>query len=196
MVVHSHSTTGENPMIHTRWPLLCIAALLSFAFAPPVRAQATVRDSKLPEPVRKTFRAQFPKGQIEKLDVEEENGVTVYDLEFKDGTTEKETDITADGTMLEFTVVIDAAAVPAPAMQAIRKGAGRAALKRIERIEISHETKDGKTIKLPRPVTHYAVEMEKGDQSAEIVVAPDGKVLEEPKWEKAKDETAQKKTAK
>jgi uncharacterized membrane protein YkoI len=169
--------------------------LLGCALVPStVRSQATIPDTRLPDPVRKTFRATFPKAEIEKLDVEVEDGVTVYDLEFKDGAIEKETDITADGTMLEFTVVISAAAVPAPAMEAIRKGAGRAALKRIERIEIRYETKEGKTIKLPRPVTHYAVEMEKGDQSAEIVVAPDGKVLEEPKWTGAKEEPAEKKT--
>ena len=184
-------------MQNTRWSFLCVAALLGFALVPStVRSQATIPDTKLPDPVRKTFRATFPKAEIEKLDVEVEDGVTVYDLEFKDGAIEKETDITADGTMLEFTVVIAAAAVPAPAMEAIRKGAGGAVLKRIERIEISYETKDGKTIKLPKLVTHYAVEMEKGDQSAEIVVAPDGKVLEEPKWAGAKEEQAEKKTAK
>ena len=33
--------------------------------------------------------------------------MTVYDLEFRDGTTEKETDIAEDGTMLEYTIVID-----------------------------------------------------------------------------------------
>jgi hypothetical protein len=176
-----------------RSPLPCLVALFGLALLPATaRAQATIPDSKLPDPVRKTFRAQFPKGEIEKLDVEVEDGVTVYDLEFKDGATEKETDITADGTMLEFTVVIDANAVPAPAMQAIRKGSNGATLKRIERIEISYETKDGKAIKLPRPVTHYAVEMEKGDQQAEIVVAPDGKVLEEPKWASAKQGAAEK----
>jgi hypothetical protein len=55
-------------------------------------------------------------------------------------------------------------------------------MKRIERIEISYQTKDGKTIKLPKPVTHYAVEMTKGTRSAEIVVAPDGKVIEPARW--------------
>jgi hypothetical protein len=157
--------------------------LLGLALTPsPGRAQSATTEDKLPTPVRKTFRTQFPNAVIEKLEVEVEGGVTVYDFEFKDGTIEKETDITAEGVMLEFTVVIDAKAVPAAAMQAIRKGAGGATLKRIEQIEISYETKDGKIIKLPRPVTQYAVELEKGDQSAEIVVTPEGKVIEEPKW--------------
>jgi hypothetical protein len=147
-------------------------------------AQQPKADAKLPAPVRKTFEAKFPKAEIQKVDAEEEGGVTVYDIEFKDGSTEKETDITADGTMLEFTVVIDAKSVPEAAMTPIKKAAegARAAMKRIERIEITHETKDGKVVKLPKTVTHYAVEMTKGTQSAEIVVDSGGKVIEEAKW--------------
>jgi hypothetical protein len=141
---------------------------------------------KLPDPVAKTFQAAFPKAEILKVDAEEENGVTVYDLEFKDGTTEKETDITADGTMLEFTVVIQAKEVPAAAMKAVRAAAKGAKIGRIERVEINYKTKDGKAVKLDKPVTHYAVEIVKGDKTSptrsgaagEIVVAPDGTVVE------------------
>jgi uncharacterized membrane protein YkoI len=135
---------------------------------------------KLPDPVMKTFKATFPKGEITKLDVDEENGVTVYDIEFKDGVTEKETDITADGTMLEFTVVIKAKQVPTAAMKAVRAAAKGAKIGRIERIEISYETKDGKAVKLDKPVTHYAVEIAKGDKTSEITVNPDGTAVVEP----------------
>jgi uncharacterized membrane protein YkoI len=145
-------------------------------------AQQPKADAKLPALVRKTFEARFPKAEIQKVEAEEEGGVTVYDIEFKDGSTEKETDITADGTMLEFTVVIDAKSVPEAAMTPIKKAAEGAAMKRIERIEITHETKDGKVVKLPKTLTHYAVELTKGTQSAEIVVDSGGKVIEEAKW--------------
>jgi hypothetical protein len=174
-------------MTHARWLVL---ALFGLAFAlSPVAGLAQEKDleAKLPAPVKKTFRDKFPRAQIEKLDVEEEGGVTVYDLEFRDGTTEKETDITADGTMLEFTVVIGAKDVPAAAMKPIREAAEGAKMKRIERIEISYETRRGKTIKLPKPVTRYAVEMTKGARTAEIVVAPDGTVIEPARWGGAKD---------
>jgi uncharacterized membrane protein YkoI len=133
---------------------------------------------KLPDPVAKTFQATFPKAQIAKLDVEEENGVTVYDVEFKDGAVEKETDITADGTLLEFTVVIPAKEVPVAAMKPVRAAAKGGKIGRIERVEISYETKDGKVIKLDKPITHYAVEIVKGGKTMEIVVAPDGTVVE------------------
>jgi hypothetical protein len=170
-------------MTTARWTLLGLAGFLAIALAPTtVRAQEKDLEAKLPAAAKRTFRDKFPKAVIEKLEAEEENGVMVYDIEFKDGDTEKETDITADGTMLEFTVVIEADDLPQAVKAPIEKAAEGATMKRVERIEISYETKNGKTIKLAEKVTHYAVEMTKGVRSAEIVVAADGKVVEEPKW--------------
>jgi hypothetical protein len=136
-------------------------------------------DSGLPDPVAKTFKATFPKANISKVDVDAENGIAIYDLEFKDGQTEKETDITADGTMLQFTVVVSAEDVPAAAMKAVQEAAAGAKLGRIEHIEISCETKDGKAIKLPKPITNYAVEIARNGKTSEIVVDSDGKVVEQ-----------------
>jgi hypothetical protein len=78
--------------------------------------------------------------------------------------------------------VIEAKDVPEAAMKPIRKAAEGATMRRIERIEISYKTKDGEAIKLPKPVTHYAVEMSKGTRTAEIVVAPGGDVIEPARW--------------
>ena len=138
---------------------------------------------QLPAAAEKTFNATFPKAKIDKVDVDEENGVTVYDVEFRDGALETEADIAADGTMLEVTIVVDAKAVPAAAMKAIDKAATGATIQRIERIELSHETKDGKVIKLPAPLTHYAAGMARGDDRAEIVVDSEGSVVEPAKWD-------------
>jgi uncharacterized membrane protein YkoI len=170
-------------MTKSRVVALFTAAFWSLAFVSiPSRAQKPATDVKLPEVVKKTFDAAFPKAEIQKIDVEEEGGVTVYDVEFKQGSVEKETDIAADGTMLEVTVVIDAKSVPAAALKPIQAAAVGATMTRVEEIKISHETKDGKVVKLPSTLTRYAVELKKGDQTAEIVVDPDGKVLEEPKF--------------
>jgi len=151
-------------------------------------AEMTPRDIKLPDAVERTFKTTFPKGEIMKLEVGKENGVTVYDFEFKDGSIEKETDIAADGTMLEFTMVIGADAIPAGAMKTIREAAQGANLKRIERVEIICATKGGKIVKLPERVTHYEVEMAKGDLRAEIVVSPDGSIVEKARWGAGEEE--------
>jgi len=138
--------------------------------------------NKLPKEVAKTFKKAFPQGKIGKVDAERENGVTIYDIEFKEGKTEKETDIAADGTMLEFSTAVDVKAVPEAAMQAVRQAAEGAKIDRVEQIEITHQTKDGKVVKLPQPVTQYEVGIRKRKQKAEIVVATDGTVVDPPKW--------------
>lgn len=144
--------------------------------------------TKMPDSVMKTFLAAFPTGRIEKVDAEEENGVIVYDFEFKEGKIEKETDITADGVMLESTVVVRARNVPPAAMKAVRKAAEGAKIGRIERVEINCETRDAKVVRLAAPVTRYAVEMTKGGKHAEIVVSPDGAVVESPNWQDTKEQ--------
>jgi hypothetical protein len=132
----------------------------------------------LPDPVAETFAARFPQAQIEKLEAEAEDGAGVYDFEFREGSIEKEADITAEGTLLEFTLVVAAEDVPAAAMEAIRKAAAGAALQRIEHIEIHYELKNGTPIKLAEPVTQYAVEFTQDDGTMEIVVDPSGIVIE------------------
>lgn len=168
MNLHGHSLGGSS---------LVLAGLLA-SVAPASGKEMSGSGIRLSDPIGKTFSAKFPQADITRLEVEEENGVTVYDVEFRDGAIEKETDIAADGTMLEFTVVVDAEAVPAAAMNTIRQAATGATIKRIERVEMSYETKDGKVIRLPVPLTRYEVEMAKGGRRAEIVVAPDGEVVE------------------
>jgi hypothetical protein len=145
-------------------------------------------DSKLPDAVNNTFRTKYPKAVIEKIDVLEENGINVYDIEFVDGPMEKEADIAEDGTMLEFTHVITLKQVPAAPLKTIRetaKAAKGAKYGRIERIEIDYETKDGKVVKLPATVLRYAAEMTRNGMSAEVIVNADGSVSEAPNWVKA-----------
>jgi hypothetical protein len=143
---------------------------------------APVPPDQLPEPVAKTFKTMFPNGTIQKLDAEEENGVVVYDFEFKAGDREKETDIAADGTMLESTLVIVAKDIPAAPMKRIQAAAKGAKIGRLEWIETRYELKEGKVIKLAGPVIKYAAEMTRSGKRAEIIVGANGTVLEEPEW--------------
>ena len=181
-------------MKRTRCPLRWILAVTTIALVSSAgRSQTATPDAKLPEVVAKAFKARFPQGKIADLEVEEENGVTIYDFEFKDEGIDKETDFAADGTMLEFSIVVAAEAVPAPAMKSIRDAAGGATIDRLEHAVIGYEAKDGKIVKLPELLNQYEAEMTKGEQRGEIAVAADGKVIEPAKWfnvkgEKDKDE--------
>lgn len=185
--------------MNKRW-MLVLAAACGLAILPVVagaqettkksaKATASSSEAKLPEAVRKTFDDKFPNAKIEKSDEEKEGGVVVFDIEFREGKAHKETDIAEDGTMLEMTVFVTPKVVPKAVMKEIRKAAEGAKMARIEKAEITHEAKDGKVVKLDKPKTHYAVEMTKGEQTAEIVVDASGKVIDEPKWDAASPKT-------
>jgi hypothetical protein len=171
--------------------MLGLFSLAALMIAPvTIRAEEKKQQTPLPDAVRKTFESHFPKAEIDKVAAEEENGVQVYDFEFHEGKAEKETDITADGTMIEVTFVITPKDVPKKALKPIDEAAKGATKGRTEKILITHELKEGKVIKLPKQLTHYAVEMKKGDEHAEIVVDAAGKVVEAPKWEGSKKKSA------
>ena len=152
----------------------------------PVLAKELPISTHLPDAVDGTFKTRFPNAEISKLDVTEENGVMVYDIEFADGKTEKETDIAEDGTMLEFTLVIDARAIPAAPMKSIRKAAAGARFGRMERIELGYETEDGKVVKLPETQIRFAAELSKGSKKTEVIVDRSGAVVERPDWGEGK----------
>lgn len=159
-----------------------IVVVIGLAFVATASRSGPVAPEDLPEPVARTFKTVFPNGTIQKLTAEEEFGVVVYDFEFKAGDREKETDIAADGTMMESTLVIPAKAIPAKAMKRIQAAAKGAKVGRLEWIEMRYEPKDGKVVPLAAPVIKYAAEMTKGRNQAEIIVGADGRVIEEPEW--------------
>ena len=143
---------------------------------------APVAPDQLPEPVAKTFHALFPNGTIDRLDAEEEDGVMVYDFEFHAGDREKETDIAADGTMMESTLVITRKDIPAAAMKGILAAAKGARLGRCEWMETRYEPRAGRLVPLEKPMIKYAAEMTKGGKQAEVIVSESGQVVEAPEW--------------
>lgn len=169
-------------MSQTRWLLVMAvgAALVGLTWA-----AETAGKTQLPEAVAKAFKAEFPKGEIVKADEEKENGVTVYDIEFKEGTVERECDITADGTIMTVAIAVEAKQVPEAAMKAIKKEAGEATIGKISKTEIRAEAKDGKVTKLDKPKITYEAEVKKGDQTGELAVDEQGNVVEALKWEKS-----------
>lgn len=176
------------------WKPIMLVAVGAACLTAAGRSEPVAPD-KLPEPVARTFKAMFPNGTIEKLDVEAEEGVMVYDFEFTAGGREKETDIAGDGTMIESTLVITAKDIPGPAMKGILAAAKGAKLGRMEWIETFYELKAGKVIKLPKAEIHYAAELSRRNQTAEVFVDPTGKVTAAPEWVTAAPKPAPPKAA-
>ena len=163
---------------------LMILALASL----PVRAVAQgakeerVKPSQFPPAVAQAIKNNCPRCTIAKASREVENGVTVYDIEFKAG--QGEMDVSEDGSVIDRETVVRPKDVPPAALTAIRNAAGGGKIKQIAKDEIRAELKEGKVIKLATPKYVYEADMVKGDQAGEVQVSPEGRVTEGPEWRK------------
>ena len=137
--------------------------------------------AELPAAVLKAVKADFPNAQIDKVEIVEEAGITLYDIEFK--ADQGEIEVALDGTVLDVATVITMEDLPKTAAEAIQKAAEGTTNKRIEKSEVRSEIKEedgkGKIVKLDSPRYVYEAELVKGDQTGEIEVDADGKVIEE-----------------
>ena len=138
--------------------------------------------SEAPAAVKQALETHCPNCKIHRATREVENGVTIYDFEFKDG--KGEMDVTEDGLVVSRETVVQENEVPAPALEAIRKAAEGGRVVQILKETVTADLAEGKVLKLETVKYFYEAELVKGTQVAEIVVSPDGQVAEAPVWRK------------
>jgi hypothetical protein len=166
---------------HTTFLAIGAVSVLLLA-APGIQAQkkAKKKGLRLPPAVAATLKSECADCVIAKATKEMEDGVTVYDFEFKPG--QGEMDVAIDGSVIDRETDVKVDDVPAAALEAIRKAAAGGRIKQIEKDEIRAELKDGKVMKLDSPKYAYEADLIKGKQVGEVVVTPEGQVTEGPKW--------------
>ena len=169
----------KRPYIAALGPIviLTVCALASAALQTGPKEER-VKPSQLPAPVAQALKTNCPNCVIDKATREVENGVTIYDIEFKSG--QGEMDVAEDGSVIDRETVVRQTDVPPPAMEAIRKAGGK--IRQIAKDEVLAELKDGTVIKLDNPRDLYEADLVKGNQVAEIQVTPEGQVTEAPMW--------------
>jgi hypothetical protein len=132
--------------------------------------------SRLPAAVAKAIDANCPGAEIDKLEVENEAGIKLYDVEFKAG--KGEIEVAEDGTVLNVATIIPLEDVPEPVAAVIRKAAGDAFVRAVERSEVrarvDKSAGKGRLVPVTPPEYEYEAELVKG---GEIEVAADGKVI-------------------
>jgi len=178
-------------MKHTNWTLLGFVVVLALALT--VLTGCTEKEDEdqekkaveeLPDAVAKAVKANFPDAQIDKMEVSEEAGITLYDIEFK--ADKGEIEVAQDGTVIDVATVITMKDLPNAAAEAIQKAAEGASIKRIEKSEVRAEIKEegekGRIVKLDTPRFIYEAELVKDNKTGEIEVAADGKIIEALKW--------------
>ena len=151
---------------------------------------------ELPSAAAEAIKAAFPDAKIEEVEVEEEEGVTLYEVELEQGDVEMEVEVAPDGTIVEIETEIAQKDAPEAALQAIQAAAPDAEIEEVEKIEIRAETKKAEgdkpaqLVKLDKAKIVYEAELKKDGKEGEITVAADGKVVEPLEWEeKEKCET-------
>jgi hypothetical protein len=145
---------------------------------------------ELPAAVVKAIKDNVPNAEIATAEVEKEAGINLYDIEFKAG--KGEIEVAEDGTVMDVATIVMMKDIPQAAAESIQKAAPGATIKRLEksevRAEIKKEGEKGTIIKLDSPKYVYEAELERREQTGEIQVGPDGKVVEGPKWSKEEAE--------
>ena len=138
------------------------------------------KKSRLPAAVVKAIDLNRPGAEIGKLEIEDEEGITLYDVEFKGG--QGEIEVAEDGTVLDLVTIIDLKDVPEPAAAMIKKAAGGGAIRQVEKSEVRARVEKtggkGRLSVLAASEYVYEAELAKG---GEIEVAADGTVLKAPK---------------
>lgn len=159
---------------------LCLGAVATQRIA---EGEREVSLAEVPEPVKSTILAQAQGNAINEIEVEVENGQTVYEAEVIIEGREVEIEVAADGALLgkeaddeegddddedegddEEEELVSLAEVPEAVRATIVKEAAGAQIKEIER-----EIENGQTI--------YSAEVVIGGQEVEFEVAPDGTLL-------------------
>ena len=146
--------------------------------------QAAEPEVELPAAVVEAIEANVPGAEIDFVEVAEEAGITLYDIEFKSDRGEIE--VAVDGTVLDVVTIITMEELPEAAAKAIQDAVEGATILRLERSEIRSEIKKegemGTLVKLDTPRYVYEAELEKDGQTGEIEVDADGNITEPLKW--------------
>jgi hypothetical protein len=133
----------------------------------------------LPPAVANALQLNRPGAEVDKLTIEKEHGLTVYDFEFK--ANQGEMDVVDDGTVLDVATVVEMKDLPAAVATTIRNAAKNRPIKQLTRSEIRaeivNEQGKGRVSKLASPKYVYEAEFSHG----EIEVASDGKIIKQEK---------------
>jgi hypothetical protein len=170
--------TRKLGMLFTSGAMLALLAMTGPGWAAETTTDA--KKSRLPAAVIKAIDENKPGAEIDKVDVEHEEGVAFYDLEFKGP--HGEMDVAEDGTVLNVGTLIEMKDLPEPAAAAIRKASTGTAIKELMKTEVRAKIEKaggkGKITRLATPEYIYEADLAKG---GEIEVAADGKIIKEPK---------------
>ena len=189
-------------MKRTNWVLLGIVVLLALGLTlstgcgkkkteeqakpePMEESTGMMTPAELPAPVTAAIEANAPGAEIGMVEMEKKDGITLYDIEFKNNMGEIE--VAEDGKVMEVVSIVTMDDLPEAAAAAIQKAAGDMTINKLEKSEIRSEIDtEGETAAitmLENPRYQYEAELARNDSTAEVTVDADGNIVEPLKWE-------------
>ena len=128
--------------------------------------------SEIPAQVMDGLMARFPAAEIDEWTMEEEGEIVVYDIEFNQEGRKFEADIREDGSIHNWEQAIAADDLPAAVETAANARYAGASMTEV--MAVTTVTADGEALEGYEIVFRTA-----DDEVAEILVAPDGEILED-----------------
>ena len=114
----------------------------------------------VPEPVKIAIRDIAGEHEIKEIELERENGVDVYEAEYYIDGVEHSLECSANGEILELENAIEPSALPAAALNAIKKKYPAAVINQAEAVQ----------------VFFYELEISSNGKSWELVISPTGQI--------------------
>jgi uncharacterized membrane protein YkoI len=148
-------------------------------------SQGEKQEGELPAAVVEAIEANVPGAEIDFVEVAEEAGIALYDIEFKSDRGEIE--VAEDGTVIDVVTIITMEELPEAVAKVIQEAVEGAKILRLEKSEIRSEIKKegdvGMLVRLDTPRFVYEAEIEKDGQTGEIEVDAEGNITEPLKWD-------------
>lgn len=144
------------------------------------KAAEDLRLDKIPKVVMDGLKAKFPQAEIHKWTKEKEGEIVVYDIEFEQVGRKFEADIKEDGTIHNWEKAIQAKDVPEIVMKSVEEKYPKSTLREIMEITAVIDGKDA--------LEGYEIVLETHEmKEVEVMVAPDGTILEDTGEEKQEE---------
>ncbi|MCY2928634.1 MAG: PepSY-like domain-containing protein [Planctomycetota bacterium] len=151
-------------------------------------AERTDDQPTLPDAAKKAVADAFPKGTIDKIEMEKA-GVKVYEVDLKVDGKAASILVAPDGTVLKMEIQLASDALPATVKAAVEKETAGAKVLAIEKEE---KLAGAKIVKLEKAQIEYEVKMTKDGKTWELEMDADGKVTEKKEAQEEKEEKGQK----
>jgi len=136
------------------------------------KARTDLELDPIPFAVKDALKARFPQAEIREWTREEEGGLAVYDIEFRQEDRKYEADIGEDGAIHNWEKEIPYKDLPEAVKGAVQKKCPQSAVHEVMEITAVNDGKD--------TLEGYEIALTAADKKEfEVSVAPDGKILED-----------------